>query len=436
VKGLGQPADRGPDGRVLRRIARLGMSRGAHAYVRRGAVIAATLLAGVMWSLAVHATAARADFSESFCDGAPAPPWTTGGFAGGAVFPVLVDSCTNPGGSFGWGLGTPSVPQGTWSVGLTAAPGEVFTHAILHYTTQPVTQGQAFVLFGYGGGTVDAQAQVGSPSEADVDVDLPDTASFWGRYDCDTASCSTATQGILGIGAITMTVHDTGVPAVAAAGGSLAADGTVKGTQTLLFHATDTGSGVQMVTLSLGANVLATVDSTCQAASLAPCPADTAGTLSADTSLLPDGTYPVILTAYDVSGDPTPIQVSTVTVANHTGTVSVPIVRRGKGHQRRALKVKARFKWDWRGATTRLEFARFGRVPRGGSIRVACAGARCPFDALIATPTKVRRLERKLRHRVFRPGQIIRVTIRAPHRAAERGTLVIQAGALPRLLKR
>jgi hypothetical protein len=237
---------------------------------------------------------------------------------------------------------------------------------------------------------------------------------------------------VLAIGSMALTMHDTGVPAVAAAGGSLAADATVRGAQTLLFHATDAGSGVQRVTLSLGPDVVATDTLTCQAASLAPCPPDASGSLSADTSLLPDGSYPVILTAYDVSGDATPVQVSTVTVANHTGTVSVPIVHRGTSHhRRRAVKVKARFKWDWRGATTRLDFARFGKLPRGGRIELRCHGKGCPFTRLSAGRRDVKHLRHKLAHRVFRPGQTLEVTITVPHRIAERGLMTIQAGALP-----
>jgi hypothetical protein len=380
---------------------------------------------------------ARADFTESFCDSAPSAPWT-GGFDGAATFPVTVDSCTNPGGSLGLGvgIGAPSVPEGVWAAGLTAAPGETFTHATVHYSTQPVTSGSAFTLFGYNASTIDAEAAVTAPNEGDVDVDLPNATDFWGRYDCDTpGGCSmAAAQGVFDLGRITLTIHDTGAPAIAAAGGSLAADATVKGIQTLLFGATDTGSGVQRVTLSLGPNLVATATSACQTPSLAPCPGDTSGTLTTDTSLLPDGSYPVILTAYDASGDATPVQVSTVIVANHIGTVSVPIVHRGKSHghhRRRPLTVRARFKWDWRGATTRLDFARFGPLPKRGRVVLRCTGADCPFTHLSAGRRGLKRLKHKLVNRVFRPGQTLEVTITAPHRIAERGLITIQRGALP-----
>jgi len=93
----------------------------------------------------------------------------------------------------------------------------------------------------------------------------------------------------------------------------------VAGGQTLNYHATDIGSGVAKVTLTLGPSVVGTVQSTCYAWKLQPCPSSTTDTFNVDTRQLPDATYPVTLTAYDNSGDTTPEQISTVTVRNGSG---------------------------------------------------------------------------------------------------------------------
>jgi hypothetical protein len=129
------------------------------------------------------------------------------------------------------------------------------------------------------------------------------------------------------------------------------------------------------------------------------------------------------------------VQVATVTVANHLGTVSVPVAASKPRHHDRPLKVKARFKWDWRGATTRLDFARFGTLPRRGRIVLKCIGKRCPFQRLAAGRGGLSHLKKKLVRRVFRSGQKLEVTISAPHRTAERGTITIRAGALPVVTK-
>jgi hypothetical protein len=68
---------------------------------------------------------------------------------------------------------------------------------------------------------------------------------------------------------------------------------------------------VDRVTVALGATVLASAQSACQNFALAPCPSTGAGTLDVDTAQVPDGTYPVILTADDASGDSTPVQAAT-----------------------------------------------------------------------------------------------------------------------------
>ncbi len=397
--------------------------------MRRGHSLGAGLVAGLVVAVA-HVGPARADFTETFCANSPPPPWSA--VADEATFPATGDLCTE-GGDYQFGTGAASLaPQTLLAAGISAPPGETFTAASVQWTTQPYTGGgEPFVEFRYGAGTTLAAALVSSsPTTQTFTAGLPQTTEFSADLYCSTSDgqdCSfAAPQGLLQLGATTMTVHDTGTPTVAATGGSLATGGTVKGAQTLLYHATDTGSGVQRVTVSLGATVVATDVSSCEAASLTPCPATVDGTLSANTAAVPDGTYPVILTAYDVSGDATPVQVATVTVANRVGTTTVHPSRR-----RRAIRTKVTFKWDPRARSTRLIWTHFGRLPARAHVTVTCRGHRRPFHRLRASTRSIAGLERQLRHRTFHAGDRLTVTITAPRRRRETGTIRIRDGRLP-----
>ncbi|MGA2012485.1 MAG: hypothetical protein ABSH51_18425 [Solirubrobacteraceae bacterium] len=218
----------------------------------------------------------------------------------------------------------------TYGAGLNAPGAETFTNVTATFHTLDTTSGSlAFLRWGYGG-TLVFNSEIGDDhAGTQLNSGLPDSTNVWfdvycsyspGPVDC-TFPSSTA---IVSIASLAVTVHDTVAPTVEATGGSLATPGTYAGQQALLFTAADdNGSGVAKVTVSLGSTVVGTAQSTCQPGSLQPCPASASGALVANTTLVPDGTYPVIVTAYDASGDATPAQAGTVTIANQTGTSTV-----------------------------------------------------------------------------------------------------------------
>src|SRR6202012_4046197 len=210
-----------------------------------------------------------------------------------------------------------------------------------------------------------------------VSASVPNAADFYMRVFCSTSAptgCTFPSAFFLAPGALSLTLHDTGRPSVQATGGGLTAAGTYKGEQSVSYTASDSGSGVARVTLALGQTVLGTAQSTCQPSVLQPCPSTTGGAFSVDTHQVPDGTYPVILTAYDASGDAAPTVVATVTVQNNVATqVLPPPTKPG------AVHTKLEMLWHWTPARTVLTKLVIQRFARSATITVRCGGRRCPF---------------------------------------------------------
>ncbi|HEY3774165.1 MAG TPA: hypothetical protein VGL69_14290 [Solirubrobacteraceae bacterium] len=268
---------------------------------------------------------ARADFNVTFCDGTPAAPWTSA-FAG------TFDECAT-----GAGLEflNPSVTQtADTSVGATlnVTGGEEITHVAATFSTADTTSGGADFYFGYGG---DVSLLVG-PMGNDhigtaVDAPVQDSTDVWLSVFCvPGANCTFSTQNIVTLKTMTVTIHDTLLPAVQATGGDLLDGHVPAGTKTLDYAAGDGGSGVANVTLSLGSEVVGSQPQTCQPGVLRPCQPSVAGAFVVDTKGLCDGTYPAVLTAYDESGDATPLTVGTVTRRGHACRQTLKGSRRGQ----------------------------------------------------------------------------------------------------------
>jgi hypothetical protein len=210
---------------------------------------------------ATHSGVARADFTETFCSGgSPAAPWQNGVGGGGGAWGEVTDGCGS-GGGYGFDNFSPDqTAGGEWSAGLVAPAGEVFTGASLQFSTKPLSSGsETFVVIGDSESILAEYETDSGASHAFSSGPLPDTSEFWTRYDCSTsASTSCNLQNwpdTLDLATVSLTLHDTGSPAIAATGGSLATSGaTVRGSQDILFHATDTGSGVASATVSLGSS--------------------------------------------------------------------------------------------------------------------------------------------------------------------------------------
>jgi hypothetical protein len=87
--------------------------------------------------------------------------------------------------------------------------------------------------------------------------------------------------------------------------------------------------------------------------------------------------------------------------------------------------------WSWHGIHTRLHKLLFGPLPAGATIHVACHGRGCPKRAETVGHHHLRKLIKALKARVFRAGQRLIVTIRAPGWIAERAQVLIRDGAIP-----
>ena len=74
---------------------------------------------------------------------------------------------------------------------------------------------------------------------------------------------------------------------------------------------------------------------------------------------------------------------------------------------------------------------RLGRLPRHAEVTTVCRGQGCPLRASEATARKLGRLLTALDGLVYRAGDRISITIRAPGYRPERAVLVIRNGAEP-----
>jgi hypothetical protein len=374
-------------------------------------------------------SAAQADYTVTTCGGSPAPRWT-GGLGSSSAFSASLDQCTT-GGAQGFSIAsTAMAPNTDVGMGLAFPTGVVLTHVTVHYDTIPTTSGSlAFLRIFYDGNRL-LDAEMGNAlAGTDLSASVPDGATLVFNVFCSTSAstnCNFSSPQLLTVGAMTLTLHDTGHPSVQAIGGSLAAPGTYSGTQSLAYSASDAGSGVQQVTVSLGATVVGTAPGTCQSFSLQPCPASQSGTIAVNTAAVPDGSYPVILTAYDASGDATPVQVATVTVRNHSATQSLPAPTKP-----RSVHTKVELTWGWTTASTILKKLTIHEFARSATITITCQGRRCPFKVKRGDGRHVKRFVKALERRVFHSGQKLTITIAQPHLRSERARVTIRRNKKP-----
>lgn len=397
-----------------------------------GRAAAAAALLGGLLMVALPAVA-RADFVVTMCGGNPAPPWVEG-YNANSGWASVSDSCAAPGGQYGFNLGPSAYLNwsNSYGAGIQIPSGEVLTNAAANFHTQAVSSGSdAFLRWGYAQ-NIEFTSYMGD-SRAGTHVSFPvsDGSDVWFNVFCSTdqsTNCYFGSPfGIVGVGAVSLTLHDTGLPSIASGGGSLAATGVYKGEQTLLYRATDAGSGVARVTAALGSTVVATATSSCQSWNLRPCPPSTAGILDVNTNQVPNGTYPVILTAYDASGDGVPLQVSTVTVRNPVGSVKVT------SRARRTVHAQLVLTWRWDPKRTRLTALTYRHVPARATVKVTCAGRGCPIRTERVGARRLPQLRRNLVGRAFHAGDRLTLTISARGLRPERAQVRIRRNALPRV---
>jgi hypothetical protein len=159
----------------------------------------------------------------------------------------------------------------------------------------------------------------------------------------------------------------------------------------------------------------------------------TAGDYASDfpESLAADGTWQVFTPGADAPPElgfiETPPSPPVQPVVQSQSVPAPPNSRTPKGKLGR-VRVKFVFGWTWSHAHTRLHYVRATGAPRGARIEIRCAGAGRPHRY-----KHLQRLLRSMRGPVFRAGDVLTITISAPDKRAERITVRIRAGALPRV---
>lgn len=383
-------------------------------------VLTGSLLALV---LLVHTGIARASFVVSTCDGKTPAPWQNGydGLTGPGsmgAFAGFGDTCSVAGGGTNF-FQMVSAKGSALGAGFSLPADERLTHLSATWTSQdtrPSGQAEMAIIVAPGapgvfegglGGTGSVNADVASGSGVLLEV-----ACAFGD------PCKWYNGPVVTMHSLDLTIRDTGAPAVSATGGGLSHSHRVGGVQTLLYHASDVGSGVARVTVALGPHVVASAAMPCDFSSLTPCPANVTNTIDVDTTRVKNGSYPVILTAYDASGDPDPVQVATARVKN-TGTVKLRPT--GKLHAHLTLA------WRWTLKRSTLTGIRASHLPARARVALTCKGKGCPFRTRWATRGKLKRLA----HHSFRPGDTLTIRISARGDKPERARLKIRRGKVP-----
>ena len=97
-------------------------------------------------------------------------------------------------------------------------------------------------------------------------------------------------------------------------------------------------------------------------------------------------------------------------------------------------RIRAKFilDWTWNHTRTRLHDVRVTGVPRRGRVQVRCTGRGCPEIAMAAGYRRLHALLHSLDGRVFRAGDVLRITVSAPAKQSERIAVRIRDGGLPR----
>lgn len=182
--------------------------------------IAAALIAAV--SLAIVLTvvvpgSARADFTVQMCGGgAPAPPWING-LEAGQPFAVVNDECASGNGTV-FQLGSATMaPNSDGGAGIEAPSGEVLTHVQVQYHSQATSSGsEAFLQIAHNTGLLLNSLIGDAHAGTQINAPLPDSTLLYFKVYCSTSastSCTFPSPVPLRVGAMTLTVHDTGQPA-------------------------------------------------------------------------------------------------------------------------------------------------------------------------------------------------------------------------------
>jgi hypothetical protein len=116
-----------------------------------------------------------------------------------------------------------------------------------------------------------------------------------------------------------------------------------------------------------------------------------------------------------------------------TTTPSSPVVDVPVTTRLRRLRVKMSFSWTWDRGVTHLHRIQVPRLPHGATIAIECAGRGCRRRVVRADRHVLRRWVRSIDGHRYRAGDRVEITITERGYRAERVSIRIRYGALPRV---
>jgi hypothetical protein len=147
-------------------------------------------------------------------------------------------------------------------------------------------------------------------SSQSIDSDAPSTrdvqAAIYCSYGNGPNNCNWETDPVISIDHLSLTLQEDAPPTAQATGGTLLSGGTLRGTQTLGYTATDGDSGIHDVAVQIGTVTVGTDDygDRCANSDWNACPIrEDRADMPIDTSRVPDGTYPLKFVVTDAAGN-------------------------------------------------------------------------------------------------------------------------------------
>ncbi len=159
-------------------------------------------------------------------------------------------------------------------------------------------------------------------------------------YVCPTSNAENGNSAEVDVYAADIVLNDTSVPTVSNVTGPLVAGGTLSGTQSVSFNASDSGPGIYSATITVDGStasqgILDTNGGACQSLNVTsdglrsfnhpqPCKPALTATMNLNTTGLSAGTHNVIITVDDASGNATTAWDGTITTNNPPAETSAP----------------------------------------------------------------------------------------------------------------
>lgn len=253
--------------------------------------------------------------------------------AGGGTF--ANDDCAG-GGGFGLNAGT--MPAGyAASVFFPTTPGIVIRRVRLWLVARLAGTGSSLYVAtqsGTGSEFSPAVGVFGPPGGETLTTPftsalLPSDTRVFGVYvNCSAdagVGCTPSASAVLDIKGAELTLEESAAPTGTIDGGDLLSVGPRSGTRSLDYSAADAQSGIMRVAVVIGTTTAGALDfaGDCAYVTLAACAPSRSGSVAVDTSLVPDGIYPVTLRVTDAAGNERSVQAATgIQVANGVAAVT------------------------------------------------------------------------------------------------------------------